>query len=639
MKYMSFGKSASDQTPVSPKLNLPIPYLHSKAEKSSKIQQPVRPEAASATHHKRLPDVNVLLLVIRNPLVVVLPFVVILGLTWRQYSYAGRDLSLATANLNVMPNANFEQFGSNGLPLGWQLDHSGELRVKASLAPGYVGGNSVGFSVAQYQSGAATFISPKLRLKPSTTYLFKGYYMASTPFELLADYYYQDGTHLLKFVNSYPGETGVWSTASDAFATGDNVTAVQFVYQVASNGNLQLNGLYLEPKKDLSLVPEVSLVNNVIPNEQLTASQSNMPISWNTYHSGSNTAAFSYLHDNGIASLQTKVSNYISGEAKWQFTPQAVTGHQSYQFGFQYESDTVAHVVADYVFADGHQQFVNLSDIMPASQWTEVPQQLEAPPSAVKVFVSVVVQSNGTVSTRNYSFINITKQGVAEWKRPLVSITFDDGWESSFSNGMPLLDRYGYKATFYINPSSIETPNFMQASQLATLRNTGNEIAAHGYDHDDMTAISSSKLNYQLQEGRDYLDQAGFPTTDFATPYGKSDPEVQWYAKKYYSTLRGTETGINTRQNLDPYNLKVVYLEESTTDDTVSAALQQAKQYNAWVIFVYHRVGDSGGSVGSLKVERPTLAEGAVSKQISLIHNSGIAVATVAEAYKEVHEQ
>lgn len=35
-----------------------------------------------------------------------------------------------------------------------------------------------------------------------------------------------------------------------------------------------------------------------------------------------------------------------------------------------------------------------------------------------------------------------------------VSLTFDDGLPSQLKVAVPLLDRYGVKATFYVNPSA-----------------------------------------------------------------------------------------------------------------------------------------------------------------------------------------
>jgi peptidoglycan/xylan/chitin deacetylase (PgdA/CDA1 family) len=288
---------------------------------------------------------------------------------------------------------------------------------------------------------------------------------------------------------------------------------------------------------------------------------------------------------------------------------------------------------------NGTRQQQTIGEALPAGDWTSATYQFEAPAGATNVFVSAPIKQNGTFSSRAYSLINISKPGAAHWQQPLVSITFDDGWQLSYDNATPVLQKYGYAATFYINPSAIETPNFMTAQELSNLSNAGNEIAAHGYDHDDLTTLDDNALDYQLHTGRDYLRRAGFTVTNAATPYGRSDAEVQWYARKYFDTLRGTETGVNTRQNLDPYNLKVLYINDVTSPQTVANALQQAKDSDGWLILVYHRVGDQSPSYKSLPVESSTTSTKDLQTQINMVHTSGIRVLPVSAAYAALEKQ
>ena len=51
----------------------------------------------------------------------------------------------------------------------------------------------------------------------------------------------------------------------------------------------------------------------------------------------------------------------------------------------------------------------------------------------------------------------------------MISITFDDGWESQYSQAKPILDSYSYKATAYTIVGFLDTPNYMQTSQLLDL--------------------------------------------------------------------------------------------------------------------------------------------------------------------------
>jgi peptidoglycan/xylan/chitin deacetylase (PgdA/CDA1 family) len=296
-------------------------------------------------------------------------------------------------------------------------------------------------------------------------------------------------------------------------------------------------------------------------------------------------------------------------------------------------------VVAEYELPNGGRQFDTLANLLPAGQWTQADYALEVPDRGQALNVSLILQNNGTLASRDYVLTNVTKPGGLEWKRPLVSITFDDGWHSTYLNAVPILKRYGYRATFYINPSSIETPGFMYADELADLA-AQHEIAAHGYSHKDMTAINVNALESELKQGKDYLTSAGFAVTDFAPPYGKSDAEVEWFVRKYFTTSRSIDTGINTKQNLDAYNLKTLYLEFNTPPEIVTRALDETTKANGWLILVYHNVGAAEHS--SFPSEEPrtsTVSTETFANHMAQVQKSGLTVLPMNAAYTEVSKQ
>ena len=574
---------------------------------------------------------------LKNPFLRVIPLVVILAISWQHYTYAGRGLSLPT-NQNILADSIVGP-DTSGLPADWKVSSSGQANYSVTRVKGYANQLGSKLSVTGYKTGDVTVMTPRTPLDTNKTYLFKGYYNSDAGFSLLAHYFYHDGTDRVVFVQDYPDNRGVWSTVSNAFNSGNNITDVQFIYRLTSNGNLLIDGSYLEPRTKVHLTDSPNNTQNLIANSELKTDDFDMPTDWNPYRFGDNNAAFSYQQDDAGPYLQVTASDFHSGEAKWEPDPINVAPAQYYKFNVTYKSDVTTELVAEYTTADGQQVFDTLETAPPSSNWTMITSPVEIPPGAQDMFVTLVLHGNGTLGTRDYSLINLTKDGPMQWKRPIASITFDDGWKSSFSNADPLLEHFDFKATFYINPASIETPSFMTADDLQTLHNQGNEIAAHGYEHDDMTSVSPTRLDFDLRKGRDYLTQAGFKITDFATPYGKGDAEVQWYAREYYATLRGTGTGINTKQNLDPYNLQVIYLENSTKKPEIQVALDEAKRDNGWVIFVYHRIGPVHDSPKSLKVESPSVSVDGVTAQFTMIHDSGIAVEPIDTAYAEVRGQ
>ena len=66
----------------------------------------------------------------------------------------------------------------------------------------------------------------------------------------------------------------------------------------------------------------------------------------------------------------------------------------------------------------------------------------------------------------------------------LVILNFDDGRESQFLNAKPVLDKYGFKATFYIVCNYVENkPGFMDWKQIREIYDEGNDIGSHSMNH------------------------------------------------------------------------------------------------------------------------------------------------------------
>lgn len=84
-------------------------------------------------------------------------------------------------------------------------------------------------------------------------------------------------------------------------------------------------------------------------------------------------------------------------------------------------------------------------------------------------------------------------------KKCCISLSFDDGRDDNFSIVLPILEKYGIKATFNITTGYIdgELKNMpsprsaMTWEQVNIIREKGHEIAGHGHMHlnttDDIT--------------------------------------------------------------------------------------------------------------------------------------------------------
>lgn len=572
---------------------------------------------------------------LHHPLIVVPVLVVLLIFAWQQYIAANRNLNFPSG-ANLL-NVSYD-FSSHNSILGWKISHNGNSTYTSQQTQGIASDKAINVSVTSYGNGDITLTGPKVTLEADKNYLFKGYYTSTTSFALLAHYYFSDGGDRLIQLETYPAKRDGWTTASHAFAS-KNITAVQFVYKITNPGELSVDGVYLEPKNEISLPEEITPTKNLVPNGGLSSSDLNMPSEWISYQAGDNVAEFSYLNDNKGTYLKTSVKDFRTGEAKWQYIAQPVTPFNRYKFSVNYQSDSPVNIIAEYILKNGRHHFETVGTLSPAGQWTTSEQFLEAPAEAATLSVSLVLNSNGSLLSRDYSLENITKAGSTKWNRPLVSITFDDGWRGAYTQAVPVLNSNGYKGTFYITPSIIETPHFMSAANLTTLSKTGHEIATHGYSHADMTMMSQNALNRQLSQGQTYLKDAGFLANNFAVPYGKSDAEVEWFARKYFATIRSANTGINTKQNMNPYSLRVLSLHKDTSQETLKEMLEQTKQTNGWLILVYHNINAEGNEIPSTKADSSTIATKTFTDQIAELKKANVTVLPVNTALKEVISQ
>ncbi|HBC79971.1 MAG TPA: hypothetical protein DCZ51_15165, partial [Bacteroidales bacterium] len=117
-----------------------------------------------------------------------------------------------------------------------------------------------------------------------------------------------------------------------------------------------------------------------------------------------------------------------------------------------------------------------------------------------------------------------------EGKKMALSLTFDDARLSQIDTGIPLLDRYGVKATFYISPGSL----LERADGWKTAAMNGHDIGNHSVYHPCSGNFNWSRdkalEEYSLQKMKDELDSAnrfiyelsGVNPTSFAYPCGQT---------------------------------------------------------------------------------------------------------------------
>lgn len=573
--------------------------------------------------------------------------VVVVTLTagWLLYTSGGTSIAQARPGANLLPTLDPTAVGAPSSPAspvgGWNASHSGGASTSLELVDGQLREHALKLDITRYTSGDVTLTSPRADVEPGETYLFKAFTSSDADFSLLARWHHTDGSTTLEQLGNHVKRSGNSPfTVSDAFDSGDTTTAVEYVFRLASKGTLRVEGAYLEAADDIRLPPTAAVTApNLIPNPELAGPQAGAPSSWSPYASGTSTVESGRSEDKDGSFLWTSIENYQSGEAKWQYQPVPVSTDRYFKFGATYRSEREVDVVAEFELADGGRVFYNLATVPPAEEWTTIKEKFQVPDGAKTAMVTLVSHFDGTTGVRDFSLIDVTKPGPLRWDQPMVSITFDEGWQSVHDRALPLLNKHDFRSTQYVNASTIETPNFMTAAEIRQMHEAGHEIASHSYEHVDLTSIGADRLDDEMRKSKEALAGAGLETDNLAPPFGRSDPQVDWHASKYFDVMRGTDEGINTRQNLEPHDLKVFYVTDETTLDSLTKALAETSRVNGWLIVVYHQIASpetTTANQSTISADRGVITSDVLADQLQLIDESGIAVQPVAQAFEQL---
>jgi peptidoglycan/xylan/chitin deacetylase (PgdA/CDA1 family) len=126
-------------------------------------------------------------------------------------------------------------------------------------------------------------------------------------------------------------------------------------------------------------------------------------------------------------------------------------------------------------------------------------------------------------------------QVAAYWKRgvPLgpgkpVVLTFDNGYQSQYTNALPVLKRLGWVADENIQLTGLPpSQGGITDAQVKGLVDAGWELDTQGMSHADLIRLGSSQLHNEVVTARQMLKQRyGVPVNWFCYPSGHYDANV-----------------------------------------------------------------------------------------------------------------
>ena len=192
---------------------------------------------------------------------------------------------------------------------------------------------------------------------------------------------------------------------------------------------------------------------------------------------------------------------------------------------------------------------------------------------------------------------------------PVISLTFDDGYESVYTKAAPMLDQQNVTATTYPVTSHIgdtfENRSTMTWAQLQDLEERGWEIGSHTRTHPDLRTLNESELDEEINGSYQDLTAHGLEPATLAAPYGQYDERVRDAVMERYDGFRITEWGTNNRSAPAPSQLSAYWPYDNTTWQDIRAQLDQDLNDGRWAIIMLHTV--SNGSTYDYNIDPATL--------------------------------
>lgn len=132
-------------------------------------------------------------------------------------------------------------------------------------------------------------------------------------------------------------------------------------------------------------------------------------------------------------------------------------------------------------------------------------------------------------------------------------MTLDDGRSDGYTHAFPIIEKYGFVATFYVITGRVGRSTAISWAEMRTMEAAGMEISNHTVSHPDMKLYTRAQTDFQVESAQQaILANTGIAAQTFAYPFGFTYPgvvaSVQAAGSKIaFTTVSGAKETMATR--------------------------------------------------------------------------------------------
>ncbi len=138
--------------------------------------------------------------------------------------------------------------------------------------------------------------------------------------------------------------------------------------------------------------------------------------------------------------------------------------------------------------------------------------------------------------------------------RGAITLTFDDGFITAYTNAWPVFQEFGLPGNIGVNPAQVGFPAYMTKANLDVLHAAGWSMVSHSMTHDSLATASTGELDFELRTSQEWIDAQGYNGSNvFIVPYHSWGVRERDAIATYHEATRGTSADAGLPETLVPW--------------------------------------------------------------------------------------
>lgn len=163
-----------------------------------------------------------------------------------------------------------------------------------------------------------------------------------------------------------------------------------------------------------------------------------------------------------------------------------------------------------------------------------------------KIDKNLFAKQMSYLAKKRYRTFSLNEFVKSKFQEKSIILTFDDGFEDNYLYIYPILEKYNFKATFFLTTDLVGTSPFISWNQVREMSARGMFFEAHTCTHANLVNLTFAEAKYEIRNSKKVIeDKIGKPVNFFSYPYSKFNDTIREIVKENgYQAACSTFQGI-----------------------------------------------------------------------------------------------